>query len=561
MKRLFIYIFLAALGVANVHAQPSAQLNSILNSRDRATSKSGELIQKYERLIRNLELSNRTIQSDASKIKQQPQVRKTPLFNGESQGLSKIRGRNNGITFTAPQVPKKKSAHIAKSTDEELDKLVEENYDRYKSSVAKGEYDVWPIFLLQFADYAKRHNDDAFAIECIARIKSAQMLPQQLESIPRIFPALAEFMPEMSRSVTINAYTQMLNAKYNNTDCDSARMQAGDTLLIVTDQYNPSLNPLVILSCFYYPSAEVRRYKEAADSVIATYSQWSDEFKDVFARDFFITLVNNENYATALDYFGREPLRQFPDSHSELALDLATCALHSQNDTLFNSYLQKAFDLDSVAANNYWAEIYFDNWEHFIATPSQTDLADWLLEMSPMPANNAVVMAVDLMERYWPDADSAWDWCDLSDLSPAQIDARLAILHILNKGESIDNGLSAPDILTYCAYLKAQLMIYDPDMLDAAKELFDSMAADDVADLRVPVTLLQAYIAAHGLDKPKAAMKILKKNIKILDSPDVTNKLRQSWYDYMATLATRMGKTKDAENYNKLKAQFQSEDI
>lgn len=443
-----------------------------------------------------------------------------------------------------------------KSYRERKDEKIAADYDSIVHRVLEGVYDDMPFRLLQYADYAKRYNDEVFAMACLLRINTKLITPDLLEYVARRYAALEEYLPELSRAVAINAYEKMVLAKCAGVDCDSARMQNGDTLLIVTDQYNPSLNPLVVLSCFYHPSREIERYKETADSVAATYDQWPEPFKDTFARDFEITLMEKGDYAAVLDYFGREPFKQFPDSIADFDIDLATCAMYAQNDSLFGHYLRQALELDSVAAENYWAQLYGGIRVQFAADPSQTDLADWLIENSPEPAGYALDLSVELMEQFSSDEDFSWKWETLSDYTPERETVRRAILHMLDKGIAIDEGRSGTEVIPYISYLKAEMLMADPAMTAEAKSLLDDLASSDVSDMRCRAVIGQAYIAGHGLDNPKEAMKILKKKIKLLEDPSVNNYTRGMWYEYMGALATRLGKIKDAERYLKLKSEM-----
>ena len=83
--------------------------------------------------------------------------------------------------------------------------------------------------------------------------------------------------------------------------------------------------------------------------------------------------------------------------------------------------------------------------------------------------------------------------------------------------------------------------------------MLNVLVESDNIELRSLSIIGVAYIAAHGLDKPKEGLKLLKKNIKLLDEPAVNSEIRNIWYDYMAAIATRLGKTKDADKYLKLK--------
>ena len=127
------------------------------------------------------------------------------------------------------------------------------------------------------------------------------------------------------------------------------------------------------------------------------------------------------------------------------------------------------------------------------------------------------------------------------------------MLHIIDKGLAVDEGLSSPDAVEWCQYLKAEMLLPDPATLEEGKAMLDVLVESDNIELRSLSIIGVAYIAAHGLDKPKEGLKILKKNIKLLDEPAVNSEIRNIWYDYMAALATRLGKTKDADKYLKLK--------
>ena len=93
----------------------------------------------------------------------------------------------------------------------------------------------------------------------------------------------------------------------------------------------------------------------------------------------------------------------------------------------------------------------------------------------------------------------------------------------------------------------------DPSTLDEGKRMLEAQVESDNIELRCMAIIGLAYIDAHGLDKPKEGLKILKKNLKLLDDPAVNSDIRNMWDDYMVTLATRLGKTKDADKYLKLK--------
>lgn len=547
MNRLLIILLLGVLAVTGSQAQVLRNGAKALRSVPNAASTSGKVVRQLQQQSWRAEQAARAAAMGRLKVKPTGVPVIIPNLDTDDKK------QKNGDRVRIRPIPKIKPLPKIKTFSEMEEERLDAEYNSIKVLVNNGVYVPARFSYFQLADYAMRHNDAPFAITCIERVKTDRLSPKYLEYIARRYKALNSYMPEISRAVVITAYCKMIDAKLKGTDCDSARMQHGDTLLMVTDQFNPALNPLVVLSCFYYPSEEVKRYKEAADSVIATYDQWSDAFKDTFARDFMITLLDNDEPLAALNYFGKAPLNEFPSNQADFALDMATCAIAIQNDSLFTHHYGRALKLDSVAAKNYWTRLYNGIEELYTADPSQTELADWLIENHNTPADYALDLSVLLLEQYWPDAEFSWEWETITNYTPERAAFRKAILHIINKGESVDEGRSNPNNAPYIIFLKAEMMMANPLMTPAALSMMDNVASNSNPDLRCRAIIGQAYIAGKGLDTPKEAMKILKKNIKLLDEKEVSDYTRGMWYEYMAALATRLGKTKDAEKYHKFK--------
>lgn len=550
MIRIFLSL-LVILAVASGHAQGlSSGTKALRIAPKTASSASGKMVHKLEQQSRRADRAAAAAAA-AGRLNARPSgIPIVPVPNLDPDNQDRKKTDKN--IYIRP-VPKFKPFPKIKTVSEMVDDLIAVRYDSIKCQIENGVYIPIPYGYFQIADYAMRHDDEQFAITCLERVRIDRLTPKILEWVGRRLVALHPFMPEITRAVVVSAYTKMIDAKLRGVDCDSTRMQQGDTLLMVTRQFNPSLNPLVTLSCIYDPSTEVERYKVAIDSVIATYDMWSPEFKDTFARHFLITLLGAGETAVALDYFGRMPLKEFPEKNVDFAIDLADCAIAERDATLFSAYLQQAVALDSVAAEEYWAELYKGNWEKYLADPSQLELADWLIETSPEPANTALLLSLDLLEQTSNPDEISWEWNDITNYTTKETTCRAAILHIIDKGLAVDDSLSRPDAVEWCRYVKAGMVLPDPVTLDEGKAMLNVLAESDNIELRCKAIISRSFIAAHGLDNPKEGLKILKKNIKLLDNPAVNNEIRELWYDYMAALATRLGKTKDADKYLKLK--------
>ncbi|MDE6100128.1 MAG: hypothetical protein K2L46_03535 [Paramuribaculum sp.] len=552
MIRIFLSL-LIILAVASGHAQGLSSGTKALRGLGRSSNSSRQIVRQLEQQSRRAEQTARAA-SEAARAATAAGALKFKLKPSglPIAGLNPDKDDEKQNYRIAPRIITP-TVHKFKTPQEIQDDRIASRYDSIKALVNSGVYVPIRFSYFQLADYAMRHDDEPFAITCLERARIDRLTPEILEWIGLRYKALSQFMPEISRVVAISAYYKMIDAKLKGTDCASARMQQGDTLLMVTSEFNPSLNPLVVLSCFYDPSKEVMRYKEAADSVIATYDQWSDAFKDIFASDFLITLIDNGEHAAALDYFGREPLKTFPDTRADFTLDMAGCAYAAQNDTLFFAYLDQASVLDSVATEDYLGQLYKASWDQYLADPLQIELADWLILLSPVPANNALLLSLGVLERIQDCNETSWEWADIDAYTPEQSADREAILHILDKGLAVDDGRSQADVVEWCRYFKAYLLLSDPSTLAEGNAILEALAMSNNPELRCNAIIQLAYIAAHGLDNPKDGLKILKKNIKLLEDPAVDSGIRSTWYDYMAALATRLGKTKDAEKFNKLK--------
>lgn len=554
MKRFLIIFLLLALAVSGSQAQLVRGGGRAVRAGMKAASTSRNLMRNLEQQSRRAEQAARRAAA-ANRVKLKPSgIRIVPIPNVDDDdqkrenqgGNTRIRPIKSTLVNLTP-LPK------IKTLSEYKDERIAAMYDSIKTLVNKGAYLGWPYALFKIADYAIRHDDEQFAIACLEQVNTDRVTPQYLEFISRHYSSLTPFVPEISRAVAITAYCKMVEAKLLNADCDSARMQSGDTLLIVTNQFNPSLNPLVVLSCFYDPAKEVERYKEAADSVIATYDRWSNAFKDTFARDFVGTLINKGEYATVLSYFGRTPFKQFPDTDVDFTIDMLSCALATHNDSLATTYLAQAVELNPTVADEYWVNYFNGVCDTFIADPTQIELADWILENSPSVPHNALTVACELIKRYWSVDDTTWRWVDISDDSPEHTAARSATLHILDKGIANNDCMYGSEIHCKLLYIKTVMIVADTQKAAEADDILKELKACDIADIRCLAFFQQAYIAGHGLDHPKDALKILKKHIKWLDDPSISDYVREAWYDYMATLYTNLGKTKDAEKYRKLK--------
>lgn len=497
------------------------------------------------------------------------------ILNGDNDSDSKRHGVVPGAIIPGNTIGERRPIFTApqplglcqlKDPIEMMDESMAKQYPDEKKLIDRGAFDKDPVMLFYWADFAKRKVSDEDALEIMNHIDPKTLTPAILYHFPKYFKAIQEYGPKLAYLLNARAYLQMAKAKYAGRDCDSARMQGGDTLLTVTGKYMPFLKPLTELSCFYDPAKEIERYKITADSLIANYGQLPPEFKAAFFTDFLATLHSAKEYHAALDYFEMEQLKSYPDSLADLSLRLAECAWGLGDNERFFRYLHKADEVDSASAQKYWEEVYNGQLETFIADPSQTSVADWLLENTDYPADDALSIALDVITRYFPaSTDNKWDWPDSTTYSPDQLAARDGIIYVLDHIANLDTSDANTYTLKHIDYLKASYIGTIDDRTEEALEITDRLcreleaaSSEETDEFHCCLVFTQAYMTGHGLDKPKEALKILKKNTKLLKAPGISDDTRYDWYDYMAALSSRLGKTKDAEKYLKLRESVNS---
>lgn len=187
----------------------------------------------------------------------------------------------------------------------------------------------------------------------------------------------------------------------------------------------------------------------------------------------------------------------------------------------------------------------------------QSDVVDWLLQHTEYPVENAGVIVVKIHEYYFPESEEVkWEWLDCTTYTPEQQVAHGGMIDILDHAQTFCTANTDVLSLLNLDYLKATIICADANRINEAVSIIESRSRElsrnpsvETNNIYCWFTLAQAYIAGHGLDKPKKALKVLKKNISLVESSGVESTTRSNWYNYMAALSMRMGKKKDAQKY------------
>ena len=365
-------------------------------------------------------------------------------------------------------------------------------------------------------------------------------------------------MPALIQEILALDYLKMLSRKKNGEATDSTQQRGNGIMLLLSNKYIPALKPLAEIS--YLPDSveDIVRYKWAADSIMVEEMGWAPLFEINFYDDMLTTLINGEEYETLLQYFGREPAKQYADSIIDFQLALSSCALFANDYDKFAYYYNRIAETDSTIAKNYFREIYQQYQQQFLEHPTQKEVGDWLMENSDEPVATALSLLGHLLERYWPDTDS-WEWGKNITLTRTQRDIRSAIFSLLDKARELDNGRASITDLLSADFMRFTLTVADnPDTekaLDELRHLIQRMnddSSEEANDLRCVATVFLAFYTGHGLDSPKKALKILEENLKLLDAPGISQNSKSLYYSYLADLYTALNKKKKAEKYRSL---------
>lgn len=426
-----------------------------------------------------------------------------------------------------------------------------------KKRVISGSFDSLPLQLIKLADITQRKGDIEFTQICLER-SLLNLTPAQLSMVPSEYPSLEIYMPEITQTRIAMDYLQMLNRKKNGEATDSSPRQGAGIMLLLSNKYTPKLKPLVEISYLPDSAKDIARYKLAADSIMDESMGWATLFEINFYDDMLTTLFNGEEYEALLQYFGREPAKQYADSIIDFQLALSSCALFVNDYDKFAYYYNRIAETDSTIAKNYFREIYQQYQQQFLEHPTQKEVGDWLIENANEPVATALSLLRHLLERYWPDTDS-WEWGKNITLTRTQQDIRSAILSLLDKAKELDNGRASITDLLSADFMRFTLTVADnPDSEKALDELrhlikrIDEASSEEANDLRCVATVFLAFYTGHGLDSPKKALKILEENLKLLDAPGISQNSKSLYYSYLADLYTTLNKKKKAEKYHSL---------
>lgn len=434
------------------------------------------------------------------------------------------------------------------------------NLRAQRDSVEQGRYDKRPALLLSLAQRAEAKGDTALARLAYNRAKSWYLHPYEVVDFWMNGKQLRDSCANLLNFIVVRdyAYSDVMRPIYLSVP---DVMPANHfQLRAMAQEHNPGLIPLVDLTYRTADADSLVLCKAAVNAVLAGSSHFDPAIERSLYAMLLTELSRAEKYAEILDYFSREPLKEYAEDRPEVLMTLCDVAWLQGDDTQLVAWGDILDEKYPAEAAEYAEQLMQNIIITAVENPTEHEFIQYLLDNSEQPASLALLMLIELNNKYFPQAEgeSEYAWIDKANFSLQQLDAYDAALFIASHALDVDNGLSPEvdmDVLKLFHY--SNLAVDSARTADAAKAL-DQLAADmarkpgtEYDELRIILNNARAYIAAHGMDKPKAAYKILKANEVAVESADAAPDVKLEFWRYLLRASEALGKKADAETCRK----------
>ena len=460
-------------------------------------------------------------------------------------------------------------SHAIKGQTERLRKMEtrlrkERRFNSAKEKLFAGELDGDTEALLSLACEAEERNAyDVMMVCCVVAAENGPVAPEILLAHKPKGATLRDCWKDFSRFTISSGYISRMNGDSLLTfPLSSEERKAYADKMTLVRTYAPALTPLVKIEYAPDLANTTELYREAADSIIRHRSNYLSPVDQHVCLSLMHKLVAEERHRDIIEYFEQEPLRQYVDTSGTYLLQMVSSSIVCGDDERANSYLGRAYEVDSARAYQYMSEIYNSVLNDCFEHPENTELVEWLIAGSEDPAACIDVLFSEWFERYLRDADEDnWEWMHISDMAPQTSIAYNACIFVAKKRLLLlDEGTDKLTFYTW-NYVYPAMAMYDPSQEAEATRTLQALNIQlsretDPAlnNLKCAMTMGMACIAGHGWDRPMDALKVLKKNLKTMQKMSgVEPETRADYYSYMAALYGKLGKAKDAAKYRDLR--------
>lgn len=490
-------------------------------------------------------------------------IRLTAAQNSSPVGNTGITTSNISYLHTPKIVYLNSPALSIKQTLANMD---ERFYPGMRNRIVNGEFDEEPSLLLYWAGYADIRGDKDFARLAYYKAKSNSLRPIDIEFFCNETDGLRDKQADLIKFITERNYA------FRETGAvpfkvDSITVSEKELLTELAAKHAPGMIPLINIDYRADDSNLLELYRTATDSIVNGASAFAPNVQNHIFTTLLTRMMTAGQYADALSCFSKEPLSTYAENVAFESLKLCDASLMTGDNEKFNYYLQCAAKSDSTMTQAYYDQYYMNCYNYVIANPGDTELADWILEVNETPAKVAYLLSYDILDKYFPeDLSDSFEWNGLEDYTPENLEIIKSVLHIGRYGLKIDEGRTEELTTDNLILTLALLMTVDPGELDNASRTINELVTKAAGnpdsaydDLRVMLTVSQAYISAHGMEHPKEAAKILKKLSKNIKSMKLNPAAEILYWQYMRSVSEALGNKSRVKEYDVIIGRLQAE--
>lgn len=469
-----------------------------------------------------------------------------------SQSVSKNIVRQSATEGSGIHRPSELLKDLSKYNDL-LKKENDRQYNLEREQTILGLRRNYPQRLMINLSLAREKNDTVYAKCCLRDLLKNGGNPQEIiEYISEGLPVTDKDAAFISTVLAKMAYVKRV--KYP----DSVYIAADDRTAFeaICGKYNEALLPLVSITFADADSVTSAMLESAIEMHRSGKLKYEDTILVKLYEQLADALYSEEKYEEFFNIFISEEVWPYTQKNINLLLPLYHSVILTERDNSdYNYLLELAREIDPDIIDKYIKELYANivkklceapvNTEeilNFISVQDEEEQIDWA---------NAILSGLSDKLLGNDEFILTWDWSHLEDFPEEDLQYIDAIAQIGQKyRQKFDLTFKSEGTLLYQSALMR--LIYD-DFYPAACEDIEAICKvnDALGEYRyfdpVNILIIQAYLKGHGLDNPKAVVKYLEENSKILETEHAFPESEWAYYDYLYEAYKRLGKTKKAE--------------
>lgn len=437
----------------------------------------------------------------------------------------------------------------------------DEAYERLMPEVLSGKHDTVPSRLLWVGSMAASRGDSLFAEFCLMKAMTERLSLDDVATYSvRGMAGLRHRLPYLTRFVIEKDFiVNSINAS------EGVRSAGDDDLSVAVDlceRYAPGYESLARLAYSPRILTDKEAYIDAAVAAI----DLKVEYYPLTQEYLYTALANNLSEAgecgEIIDLFSKSPLDAYACTNASLLLLLCDCLVQEGGFEKAEKCRDMARELDPELEAEYNEEIYRNYMDYCVGNPSDFDSAVALVDAG---GSDRPIIALELMQRWLENlpqsAEVTCEWVEFDDLPEEWKPNVEAVARMVDYVREDD----VPTLIDrqVMMYLNGATGIYFSEYQQQAFSDIISLSeqlpvdGDNDKTFSLLAGIMRANLEAHGLDKPKEAVKWLKKYEKLAGDPTVDRDSASDYFKYLSEAYAKLGKKKQAEKYSLLSAEIQ----